>query len=118
MNNLNPELLKAAAQMARPGRSWVISDGIVMDDDLPEFYTDWFSPLTSDADAWLLCESLEREGWVVSHTPVKPVDGHDYWCAKHYAIHDVTADSKRELLIACVSAQTGIPMNIPMEGGV
>lgn len=59
---INPKVVLEAANMAEPGRNWVISDGIIMDDDMPRFYTDWFEPLTSDDDAMKLERALKRRG--------------------------------------------------------
>lgn len=112
LERVNPEVLLKAAEVARPGINWVISDGIVMDDDSPPFYADYFNPLTSDADAWALCEVLERRGIIFKciWTPSR-----DYYCW-HYQDGDIGHggyETKQEAMLQAVARKHSLPLYVP-----
>jgi hypothetical protein len=114
-DTVNPELLLACAKLAFPEK-------MVMTDVFGNIRTytpgptpgsrrdiEEFNPLTSDADAWTLCEILERRGIIFKciWTPSR-----DYYCW-HYQNGDMGHggfETKQEAMLACLSSLTSIPL--------
>ncbi len=78
---LNPGLVFAAAQLAITGVNWV--KGVYTDGETCVFDKDIyrcikkFDPLSSDSDAWALCEAVERRAVVFEYWPHP-----NYWSVK------------------------------------
>lgn len=108
VERVNPEVLLKAAEVARPGINWVISDGIVMDDDSPPFYADYFNPLTSDADAMKLERALKDGFWNFGRHWMQA--DKRYWAVNTDMDIKVFDESDTLLLLKCVAATTGLPL--------
>lgn len=121
---INPELIKKAAEMARPGGfavggSWSPNkQGEVWD----AARKTRFDIMLNLSDAWLLEEQLNIAGWVISYVRSP---SYEKWFAKKEfngwddekkkLIEPQSDDDRRLILYKCVSAQKGIDMYVGGE---
>lgn len=120
---INAELMLKAAEMAIPGKEWcrpiiaghpdyndgkeTLADYVAyFDYDGPEDLEIHFNPLTSDSDAWALERALKKEGWSFGLSGF-----HENYYSAHKLHNTIYDDSDSVLLLACVSAMTGLPLH-------
>jgi len=109
-SNINPALLLEAAKIAKPHEPWQLVNGRPAFDvsTFSETYEKWrfFDPLTNDTDLKALMLALEREGWEFYY--VAPV----YLAYLREHQKEVCSKDPAMRLLKCVSAQTGIKLEV------
>lgn len=113
-DKLNPELVKAGAEMANPDAPWEISGNTV-----PSIFAAdsvgrvilWFNPLKNDSDFKALMLALmkkENGNWEFGQYE----DGTIFYGNGGYPCHVLTQESFPLLLLSCVSAMKEIEVYI------
>jgi hypothetical protein len=105
---VNPELVKASAEMAIPNGAWeLLDDGSVYNNFFME--QQYFDPLQSDSDAMKLERALKKKGW-----QFYAEEGTTLFCAQphEFALPCDVLDNESDtmLLLVCVSSMTGIAL--------
>jgi hypothetical protein len=117
-DRLNPDLIKAAAGMAEPGREWRLHEydnGVVGVITGPFSNHREFDPKYNDLDAHALMLALMKEGWEFGQNYLSKqyvADKMTYESEEGFKAAKIANESFPLLLLKVVSSHTGIKMYV------
>jgi len=112
VERINPEVVLKAAQMARSGYSFSLTDDGRLYASKPEDNKEFpfvFDPINFDSDAWALMYALLELGWRFRYENGGSL-GPVFWAEQPHTTLKIWSGELNRLMLCAVSAQCAIPL--------